>query len=99
MALNAEQLEALTFAADGHNIFITGQAGFGKSRLVTRILRDCELRNVKVAVGCSSGIACTVYGRDIASTVHSFYALGTAEMLANMILQRSTALASLVNKI
>ena len=31
MALNAEQMEALTFVADGHNIFITDQAGVGKA--------------------------------------------------------------------
>ena len=99
MALNAEQLAALKFVADGHNIFITGQAGVGKSRLVRSILRDCESRNMKVGVVCSSGIACTVYGRGIASTVHSFYGLGTAEIPANMILERSTAIASLVNKI
>ena len=80
MALNAEQLATLKFVADGHNIFITGQAGVGKSRLVTSILSDCESRNMKVAVVCSSGIACTVYGRGIASAVHSFYGLGTAEI-------------------
>ena len=62
-------------------------------------MRDCESRNVKVAVVCSSGITCTVYGRGIASTVHSFYGLGTAELPANMILERSTGIASLVNKI
>ena len=51
-------------------------------------------------------------GRGIASTVHSFYGFGTAEIPANMILKlgtaeipakmilkRSTAIASLVNKI
>ena len=82
MGLKAEQLAALKFVADGHNIFITGQAGVGKSKLVTRILSDCELQNMKVAVVCSSGIACTVYGRGIASTVHSFYGLGPAEIPA-----------------
>ena len=40
-----------------------------------------------------------MYGRGVASTVHSFYGLGTAEIAANMILERSTAIASLVNKI
>ena len=90
---------ALKFVADGHNIFITGQAGVGKSRFVTHYLSDCESWNLKVAVVCSSGIACTVYGRGIASTVHAFYGLGTAEIPANMILERSAAIASLVNKI
>ena len=54
---------------------------------------------MKVAVVRSSGRACTVYGKGIASTVHSFYGLGTAEIPANMILECCTANASLVNKI
>jgi len=99
MALNAEQLAPPKFVADGHTIFMTGQAGVGKSRLVTSILSDCKSWNMKVAVVCSSGIACTVYGRGIASAVHSFYGLGTAELPANMILERSTGIVSLVNKI
>ena len=99
MAVKAKQLAPLKFVADGHTISMTGQAGVGKSRLVTSILSDCESWNMKVAVVCSSGIACTVYGRGIASTVHLFYGLGTAEIPANMILERSTPNASLVNKI
>lgn len=39
-------------------------------RPVTSILQDCESSNFKVAVVCSSGIACTVYGSGMASTVH-----------------------------
>jgi len=69
MALNAEQAEALQFVSAGHNLLITGQAGVGKLRLVTSIFQDCESINRKVAVVCSSGIACTVYGRALASTV------------------------------
>ena len=99
MALNAEQEEALKFVSAGHNLLITGQAGVGKSRLVTSILKDCEAKNQKAAVICSSGIACTVYGRGIASTVHSFYGFGTADLPAKLVLERSMATASLVTKI
>ena len=60
--LNAEQEETLQFVSVDHNLLITGQAGDGKSRLVTSIIHDCESRNLKVAVICSSGIVCTVYG-------------------------------------
>ena len=62
MALNAEQAEALQIVLAGHNLLITGQAGVGKSRLVASIVKNCEIRNLKFAVVCSSGIACTVYG-------------------------------------
>ena len=60
-----------------------GQAGVGKSRLVTSTFGDCKSRNVEVGVVLSSGIACIVYGRGIASTEHSFCGLGTVDMLAN----------------
>ena len=46
MALNAEREEALKFVLAGHNLLITGQAGVGKSRLVTSILKDCESRTL-----------------------------------------------------
>ena len=70
-----------------------------KSRLVTGILEDCESRNRKVAVVCSSGIACTVYGGGLTSTLHSFYGLGTADLPAKLVLERSMATASLVRRI
>ena len=99
MALNAEQADALQFVSAGHNLLITGQAGVGKSRLVTSILQDCESRNRKAAVVCSSRIASTVYGRGLASTVHSFYVLATADLPAKLVLERSMATASLVRRI
>ena len=99
MALNAEQAEALQFVSAGHNLLITGQAGVGKSRLVASIVKNCDSRNLKVAVFCSSGIACTVYGSGLASTVHSFYGLGTADLPAKLVLERSMATASLIRKI
>ena len=91
MALNAEQAEALQFVSAGHNLLITGQAGVGKSSLVASIVKNCEIRNLKFAVVCSSGIACTVYGGGLASTVHSFYSLGTADLPAKLVLERSMA--------
>lgn len=46
MDLNTEQAEALQFVSAGDNLLIT----VGKSRLVTSILKDCEARNLKVAM-------------------------------------------------
>ena len=99
MALNAEQAEALQFVSVGHNLLITGEAGIGKSRLVASIVKNCELRNRKVAVVCSSGIASTVYGSGLALTVHSFYGLRTADLPAKLVLERLMATTSLVQKI
>lgn len=59
--LTEEQAEILRFASSGHNLLITGQAGAGKSTGVNAIRQDCRQRGLKVAVVCSSGIACKVY--------------------------------------
>ena len=48
---------------------------------------------------CSSGIACTVHGSGLASTVHSFYGLGKVDLPAKLVLERSMATASLVRRI
>ena len=68
-------------------------------KLVTSIIKDCESRSLKVAVVCSSWIACTVYGSGLAATVHCFYGLGTADMPAKLVLERSMATASLVQRV
>ena len=42
--LNADQQEILKFAAEGHNLLITGQAGVGKSEVVKRIIATLNAR-------------------------------------------------------
>ena len=71
--LYGDQEEILEFASQGHNLFITGQGGEGKSEVVKRIVQSLKARGKIVGVICSSGIACQVYDRGLASTVHSFY--------------------------
>ena len=68
--LTSEQAGNFQFSRSGHNILVTGQAGTGKSRVVNVIRDDCRQRRLKVAVICSSVIACQVYDRGVASTVH-----------------------------
>lgn len=53
----------------------------------------------KVAVVCSSRIACTVYSSGLAWTVHLFYGLRTADLPTKLVLERSMATVSLVGKI
>ena len=81
-----EQCKILEYARYGYNILITGQAGMGKSTIVNAIREDCKQRGLKVALVCSSGIACHVYERGIASTAHSYYALGAADMLSEKLI-------------
>ena len=89
--LTPEQAEIFQFARSGHNILVTGQAGTGKSRVVNVIRDDCRQRGLKVAVICSSGIACQVYDRGVASTVHSYYGLGAADMPSGQLIDRATS--------
>ena len=86
-----KQAEIFQFARSGHNILVTGQAGTGKSRVVNVIRDDCRQRGLKVAVICSSGIACQVCDRGVASTVHSYYGLGAADMPSGQLIDRATS--------
>jgi len=79
----------LDFATAGHNLFITGQGGVGKSEVVKEIIRSLKRHGKVVDVICSSGIACQVFNRGTASTVHSFYGLSTAELPWRQLLDRS----------
>ena len=87
--LNADQEEIVSFAAKGHNLLITGQAGAGKSEVVKRIIANAKARGRTIGVICSSGIACQVYDRGVASTVHSCCSLMTAELLWRQVIDRS----------
>ena len=89
--LTREQLEILKFVRKGHNLVITGQAGVGKSRVVRAIREDCSKRNLRVGVICSTGISCTVYESGTASTVHSFYGFGVADLPSALVVTRSVA--------
>ena len=60
-SLTPEQAEIFQFASTGHNVFVTGQAGTGKSRVVNAIRQHCQQRGLRAAVVCSSGIACQGY--------------------------------------
>ena len=89
--LNRDQQEILKFAAEGHNLLITGQAGVGKSEVEKRIIATLNERGRTVGIICSSGIACQVYDRGVASTVHSFYGLMTADLAWRQLIDRSLA--------
>lgn len=82
-SLTNEQRAVLESVRAGHNVFITGQAGTGKSFLVKEIVKSLRNDGKKVVILCASGIATTVYddlGATSASTVHSFYGLRTADL-------------------
>ena len=98
-SLTPEQAEIFQFASTGHNVLVTGQAGTGKSRVVNAIREYCQQRGLKVAVVCSSGIACQVYDPGVASTVHSYYRLGAADLPSEQLLNRATSDARICAKV
>ena len=72
-ALNADQQRAFDFICQGHNAFVTGKAGTGKTHLLGRIFDDISPQGKTVSVTCTTGIACkSLPPRLKAVTLHSF---------------------------
>ena len=86
--LNSDQRNILKFVLAGHNTLRTGQAGVGKSEVVRECIKRVNQMRKNVAV-CSSGIACPVYERGVASTVHSHYGFQAANISWKQVISRS----------
>jgi ATP-dependent DNA helicase PIF1 len=82
MPLNEEQQLALDSVVDGHNVFITGGAGVGKSFLVSHIVDQTPF----IAVTAMTGCAALLIG---GTTLHSHLGIGLAKDTA----QKLTLLA------
>ena len=82
VVLSEEQQKILALAKEGYNIFLTGDAGTGKSVLLNKIievLRDKKNENNKkstVFVTASTGIAAVNIG---GCTIHSLTGIGNGE--------------------
>lgn len=63
------------------------------------IVKNCELRNLKVVVVCSSGIVCIVYVSGLVSIVYLFYGFGIVDLLVKLVLERLMVIVSFVRKI
>ena len=59
--------------------------------MVNTIQDDCQQRGLRVSVICLSGIACQVYDPGVASTLHSFYGLGAADLMADLLITRTSS--------
>lgn len=72
------QQQALDILKMGHNVFLTGPAGSGKTHLLNQYIKYLNKHNVSVAVTASTGIAAThIDGR----TIHSWAAIKTKAQL------------------
>ncbi|KKR21404.1 MAG: Exonuclease V subunit alpha [Candidatus Moranbacteria bacterium GW2011_GWA2_39_41] len=71
-----KQKTALEILKLGHNIFLTGPAGSGKTYLLKQYIDYLKERNVSVAITASTGIAATHMN---GQTIHSWSGMGISE--------------------
>ena len=73
--LSLEQQHAFAKYRLGHNLFITGSGGTGKSYLIKTIKKDLESRGIKHAVCALTGCAAVLLNC-YAKTIHSWSGIG-----------------------
>ena len=69
---------ALALLRAGHSVFLTGEAGTGKTHTVNEYTKYLRSRGIPFAVTASTGIAATHIG---GMTIHSWSGIGTAREL------------------
>jgi ATP-dependent exoDNAse (exonuclease V) alpha subunit len=74
-----KQKTALEILKLGHNVFLTGPAGSGKTHLLKQYIDYLKSKNIGVAVTASTGIAATHMN---GQTIHSWSGMGIAEALS-----------------
>ncbi len=67
------QKEALEILKLGHNVFLTGPAGSGKTYLLNQYIAYLKSHNIPVGITASTGIAATHMG---GTTIHSWSGMG-----------------------
>lgn len=80
----------------GHNVFLTGPAGSGKTWLLNQFIRYSRNRKINVAVTASTGIAATHMN---GITIHSWSGLGVKDKLIEGDLRKIAASSRLRNRI
>ena len=74
------QKEALDILKMGRNVFLTGEAGSGKTFVLNEYVNYLKSHAVSVAVTASTGIAATHLG---GQTIHSWSRLGVRDSLTD----------------
>lgn len=72
------QAEALDILKLGHNVFLTGPAGSGKTHLLNSYINFLKDNHVEVGITASTGIAATHMG---GTTIHSWTGMGIKDIL------------------
>ncbi len=73
------QQEALSILKMGHNVFLTGAAGSGKTHTLRNFISFLTESNISVAITASTGIAATHLG---GMTIHAWSGLGIRNFLS-----------------
>jgi ATP-dependent DNA helicase PIF1 len=85
IVLNEQQLSALKAVQEGHNIFITGSPGTGKSFILKYIISHLKSTNRKFAVTSSTGCSAVLIR---GQTIHSYLYMGTGEQPCEKIVDK-----------
>ena len=80
-----KQKEALEILKMGHNVFLTGSAGSGKTFLLNQYIDYLKKKKVNVGVTASTGIAATHMN---GVTVHSWSGMGIKDKLSDKDIQK-----------
>jgi ATP-dependent DNA helicase PIF1 len=78
------QAEALDILKLGHNVFLTGPAGSGKTHLLNKYINFLKDNYVDVGITASTGIAATHMG---GTTIHSWTGMGIKDSLTKFDLE------------
>ena len=92
-ACNLSEQQQLIFdlVSKGHNVYFGGVAGCGKTFVSCQILVVLTKEKIEIACTCTTGIACTLYERCSARTIHSFAGLGQCRGSKQMLLRNVLA--------
>jgi ATP-dependent exoDNAse (exonuclease V) alpha subunit len=74
------QTQALSLLKQGHNVFLTGPAGSGKTYVLNQYIAYLKAQNKGVGITASTGIAATHLG---GITIHSWSGLGIKDQLTD----------------
>lgn len=80
-----DQQKALSILKSGHNVYLTGSAGTGKTYLLNEYIEYLRVREVPVAITASTGIAATHIG---GQTIHSWSGIGISDVVTKKELDR-----------
>jgi ATP-dependent exoDNAse (exonuclease V) alpha subunit len=72
------QEEAFEILKTGSNVFLTGQAGSGKTFVLNKYIEYLKSKNIRVAVTASTGIAASHIG---GKTIHSWAGIGIKDSM------------------